>query len=558
MRCQRETVGAFGAVLAVCLLGAGGGIAQELAETDWRSVERGGGPYERLIIRGATLIDGTGAPKRGPVDIVVEGERIVEIRSVGSPGGGIDPDRRPTGATREIDARGDYVLPGFVDNHVHSGSRGDEPGIPDHLWSYRLWLAHGVTTVRGVALGDDLEWGLEQKRLSARNEIVAPRIFECAKRPGSEPEFQANDLMTPEAGRQWARYAAKKGADCLKLGDYAPGMMRPPIMEAILKEARELGLGTTAHLHQTGVAQMNALDMARAGLAGMTHFYGLFESMYEDRDIQPFSTGYNYADEQDRFGEVGEQWRMVPEPGSEEWNALIEAFLERDFFINPTMTIYEASRDVRRARTAPWHDVYTLPTHWEYFQPSYENHGSYYYYWTTHHEAAWKNFYERWMRFLDDYKDAGGRVTAGSDSCCIYKLHGFAYIRELELLQEAGFTPLEVIRAATLHGAQELHEPMGEPLEFGMVKPQMLADLVIVGKDPVENLKVLYGTGAVRLNEEAGRPERVGGIEYTVKGGIVYDARQLLEDAAQMVREEKARLGMDPEAPLQKTPLPHE
>jgi hypothetical protein len=50
---------------------------------------------------------------------------------------------------------------------------------------------------------------------------------------------------------------------------------------------------------------------------------------------------------------------------------------------------------------------------------------------------------------------------------------------------------------------------------------------------------VLYGTGAVRLNDETGEPERIGGIKYTIKDGIVYDAKQLLEDVRQMVEHEK-------------------
>ena len=77
----------------------------------------GEGPFDRLIIRGATLIDGTGAPPIGPVDIVVEGNRIAEIVGVGYPGLEIDADDRPGDATKEIDAHGAYVMPGIVDTH---------------------------------------------------------------------------------------------------------------------------------------------------------------------------------------------------------------------------------------------------------------------------------------------------------------------------------------------------------------------------------------------------------------------------------------------------------
>jgi imidazolonepropionase-like amidohydrolase len=144
------------------------------------------------------------------------------------------------------------------------------------------------------------------------------------------------------------------------------------------------------------------------------------------------------------------------------------------------------------------------------------------------------------MEFLVDYKNKGGKVTVGSDSGFIYQLYGFGTILELEMLQEAGFHPLEVIRAATLHSAQEAFKPLGKPIEYGVVREGMKADMLIVGENPLENLKVLYGTGAVKLNDKTGKVERVGGIEYTIKDGIVYNAKQLLKDVEDMVNKQKA------------------
>jgi hypothetical protein len=263
----------------------------------------------------------------------------------------------------------------------------------------------------------------------------------------------------------------------------------------------------------------------------------------KDRAIQNFPVDYNYQDEQHRFGQVARLWDQIHERGSDRWNQVLNEFLELGFIIDPTMSIYEASRDVMRARNADWHAEYTLPSMWEFYQPHRQAHGSYWFDWTTHDEVAWRNFYRRWMEFLNDYKNAGGRVTTGSDSGFIYKLYGFGFIEELELLQEAGFHPLEVIRAATLHGAEAVHEPKGEDIRFGVVRPGMLADLVLVEHNPLANLKVLYGTGHLKLNDETGRPERVGGVRYTIKDGIVYDARNLLEDVKAMVEKQKAERG---------------
>ena len=498
-----------------------------------READEGGGPYSRLIIRGATLIDGTGAPPMGPVDIVIENNRIIDIESVGYPGLDIDEEERPTDATREIDAHGQYVMPGIIDMHTHTGGA---TKAPEAEYSYKLWMGHGITSVRGVPSSDN-EFSLAEKGRSARNEIVAPRIFSY-HRPGSGEAFEDRKILTAEDAREWVRYIAAEGADGLKLGSY-----RPAIMEALLDEAEKHGLGSTAHLGQMGVAQMNAQDSARLGLGTLTHYYGLFESMYENNDVQPWPVDMNYSNEQHRFGQVARQWNLIAGRGSEKWNELLEEFKALDFTLDPTFSIYSAGRDVMRVRNADWHKEYTLPTQWDFYTPSRESHGAYWFYWTTEDEVAWKNFYKVWMQFVNDYKNMGGRVTVGSDSGFIYQLYGFGTILEMEMLQEAGFHPLEVVRSATMYGAEALFEPKGEEIQFGVIRPGLLADLIVVKENPLENLKVLYGTGAVRLNDETGLPERTMGIRYTIKDGIVYDAEKLRADVRQMVADQKAERG---------------
>ena len=114
------------------------------------------------------------------------------------------------------------------------------------------------------------------------------------------------------------------------------------------------------------------------------------------------------------------------------------------------MTAYAAGRDLMRMRNADWHASYTLPSLMDFYAPSRANHGSYWYYWTLEDEIAWRNFYQVWFRLLNDYKKMGGRVTASADAAFIYNTYGFGNIHEMELLQEAGFHPLEVIQSATL------------------------------------------------------------------------------------------------------------
>ncbi|MEX2456844.1 MAG: amidohydrolase, partial [Balneolaceae bacterium] len=105
----------------------------------------GEGPFDRMIIRGVTMIDGTGSPSVGPVDIVIEGNRITQIATVGYPGVPINENRRPEARADDhvVDAEGMYVLPGFFDMHAHTG--GNAQGtVPEYV--YKLWLAHGITS----------------------------------------------------------------------------------------------------------------------------------------------------------------------------------------------------------------------------------------------------------------------------------------------------------------------------------------------------------------------------------------------------------------------------
>ncbi|MDF2158666.1 amidohydrolase family protein [Algoriphagus sp. CAU 1675] len=485
----------------------------------------GDGPYDRLIIRGVVLVDGTGAPPIGPVDIVVEKNKIAQIQVVGYPGLPINENRRPKAdeKTKVLDAEGHYLLPGFVDAHAHIGGTGQ--GTPAE-YVYKLWMAHGVTTIRDPSAGNGLDWVLSEKKRSAANEITAPRILAYT----AFGQGAKSPITNAEQAKAWVNENKAKGADGIKFFG-----AKPDVMEAAISENKRIGLRSAMHHQQLDVARWNVLNSARAGLTSMEHWYGLPEALFENRTIQDFRLDYNYQNEQHRFGEAGKLWKQAAAPYSEHWNKVMNELLELDFTLDPTFNIYEANRDLMRARTAEWHATYTLPSLWRFYAPSRQSHGSYWFDWTTEEETQWKENYRLWMTFVNEYKNRGGRVTAGSDSGFIYQLYGFAYIRELELLREAGFHPLEVIRSATMYGAQSL----GMDKQIGTVEVGKLADFVIVEENPLQNLKVLYGTGSIRIDEN-NQPIRVGGVKYTVKDGIVYDAKQLLEDVRAMVEKAKA------------------
>src|SRR5882762_10340178 len=232
-------------------------IAQPLAAQMIKApeVKEGDGPYTQLIIRGVTLINGTGAPPMGPVDIVVKQNRITEIKSVGYPGVAINPDRRPKlePGGKELDCNGMFLMPGFIDMHGHIG--GSQAPIAEYV--FKLWMAHGITTIREPSAGNGLDWTIDERAKSAKNLITAPRIkaYTVFGMGIKEP------ITTPEQARAWVNDNFKKGADGIKFFG-AP----PAVMDAALRENKRLGLRSACHHTQVYVARWNVLNSAQAGM----------------------------------------------------------------------------------------------------------------------------------------------------------------------------------------------------------------------------------------------------------------------------------------------------
>src|SRR5882724_7447741 len=453
----------------------------------------------RLLIHNATVVDGNGTPASGPKDIVIENNVISDVIPLDPVAVSRAGGRSNIQADAVIDAGGKYVLPGLINAHAHlQEERGGKPQPLEY--ELNIWLACGITTIRDV--GSDTRRALELRRQSAEGEIAAPRIFVY-------PMF--GRPRNAEAARAHVRSLKEMGVDGIKI----LGIDRDT-MQAMEEEAHKLGLRIA---HHAGVEETNAWDDIKFGTTSIEHWYGIPDAAIES-GVQNFPSSYNYNNETDRFRYAG---RLFREADPARLTKVLEGMVKANVAWDPTMDIYEASRDLQRAQTQPWFAEYLHPTLEEYFKPNPANHGSYFIGWSSTDEMYWKENYRLWMAALRQFDRLGGLIGMGDDAGFIYQMYGFGLIRGMELHQEAGFHPIKIVQEATGNNAKIL----GQEEKLGRVRAGFAADLIIVNGNPLENLKVLYPSGP-------------GGVEWTIKDGIPYHAATLMKRVKEIVAQARS------------------
>ena len=255
--------------------------------------------------------------------------------------GSRDPQRRdarlaaraePSAARRrhEIDATGMYVMPGLVDLHVHAGGA---PKNPDAEYPYKLWLAHGITT---VAACRSTEHRSRSRRKSA------------ARRTRSSRRASSSSNGRAPVGTRADRHAGSKHArGCSGRAEWR---RRPEARRrASGDHGRAARRGEKVRARHDGASpadRRRADERARAaklGLGTVTHFYGLFEAMYEEQLVQPWPVDMNYNDEQ--IASVRSRGCGTSSTARQrEWNACLKRS-EAGTTLDPTMTAYAAGRD---------------------------------------------------------------------------------------------------------------------------------------------------------------------------------------------------------------------
>ena len=487
------------------------------------------GPFGELVIINAMIIPGHGGPAYGPADIIIKNDLIDQIISYNGKTGR-DKNVSYPKADKIIDATGMYVMPGLIDLHAHI--RG--PDLP-LSYVYNLKLAHGVTT---MVNGADRGWknALEQKKLSDQNKISAPRMFPIkdwgpsrSRDPGHLPKASEikkwHDINTQNIAKL-ANQIVKEGAHVIRIGSLA---WNEELFGKVAKAIYKAGGITTVHLPPSDISVVNAVKAAELGVTMLEHHYGYPESAMGGK-VHPFPSDYNYMDEADRFRHAGSIWQIASEDIL--YGEVVDRLIKSGVAMLPTMSTYEANRDINRAMSSPWHERYTHAKLIDWYFPNPEYHGSYHWNWTSNDEQAWSDMFKKWQKLIYEFHKRGGHLAYAVDDPYIWNTTGIGNVRELQLMKESGLHALEVIRSATRNSAITLRQP-----QLGLVQTGFIADLAIIDGNPLDNFHFLYAFGGIDFSE--GAIKNKGGVRWTIKSGILFDNKQLVQEVLEEVKKSK-------------------
>ena len=425
-----------------------------------------------VVLTHARVIDGTGAPARADQTIVIE--RGV-IRAVGADGA----VPTPPGA-RVIDASGRSVLPGLVMMHEHMFyPSGGGSVYNEQAFSFpRLYLAAGVTTARTA--GNMAGYAdLELKRAIDAGRAIGPSIDVTApylNGPGL-PIYQVHALTGPEDARQMVTHWAERGATSFK----AYMQITRAQLAAAIGEAHRRKLKVTGHL-----CSITFREAAAAGIDNLEH--GLVVAS----DFVP-----NKVADECPAGGVSASIAAL-DVASAPVQALIRELVARRVAVTSTLTIFETFTPGRPGAPQGALDAMLPEARDQYLRRRLQI--------ATQASSPWTRLFANEMQFERDFLRAGGLLLAGTDPTGYGGVvAGYANHRALELLVEAGLTPFEAIKVATLNGAQYL----GRADSVGTIAVGRRADLLVVRGDP-----------STRIGD-------VTNVETVFKGGIGFDAARL-------------------------------
>ena len=416
-----------------------------------------GAAAQQVVVQGGTLVDVRDGRLVENAVIVIEGDRILSVTQ-----GGTVPARATV-----LDAKGKFVLPGLIDLHVHY----DE-------WAAELYLNHGVTTV--VDLGNVPEWIKAQKEGIEKGLVPGPRMFHSPgvlDGPGEKSDFTkriVQSLIGAEDARAAVRAGVAAGSKAVKVYD----RLTIQQLRAIAAEAEKAGIPVIGHFENVRIA-------ADAGAHGIEHVGAVAESILDEGARKDALTrvrkGLRIPAES--FVDV----RQIPE--------IVRMMVDKGLYLNPTLRMsWHGDRALRdkgfhyedfdltfndwRLRYIPL--AFRLANLKEYQEVDLWN-------WRDLSEYEQNLFHQGYVnsqKIVKAFADAGGKLYAGTDSAHM-AVPGLSMHQELELLVDAGVSPLAALQAATTNPAALMR--MSDRL--GTVEAGKVGDVVILDANPLENIR---------------------------------------------------------------------
>lgn len=363
--------------------------------------------------------------------------RVIDAR-IAAIGPGLEPGEE----TVVIDLDGGYLMPGLAEMHAHVPA-------PEQGAQYRddvlfLWLANGITTVRGM-LGHPSH--LELRRDLAAHAVLGPRLIT------SGPSFNGNSVSSPAQARQMVRTQAAAGYDFLKIH---PGLERAEY-DAVADEAGRLGIAFAGHVP----AAVGLAHAVASGQATIDHLDGFLEAMAAGAsDGSFFGVGLAGAVDMDVLDRLAESLRAA-----KTWVVPTETLIEN----------FAAADDIDGLEARP--EYAFLPADLaSRYRARLAQAGI--------RAAQARQALEVRKRIIKRLHDAGVGVLLGADSPQIFNVPGFSIHRELQAMVDAGLSPEQALRTGTVAPARYFRRAD----DFGALRPGLSADLVWVGGDPTVDI----------------------------------------------------------------------
>jgi imidazolonepropionase-like amidohydrolase len=379
-----------------------------------------------VILEGATLIDGTGALPKPNTTIVIDGNRIVFVSNNTA-----DSFDLNFSTANSVNLTGKYIIPGLFDMHAHVGNvLKDSYNQNESEYMLRMLLTHGITTIRNP--GGPTEQSVALRENASEGKIAGPQIFTAGQllnTPDIPVPFVEKQVQTEQDVRQEVRTQAAAGVDYIKL--YVG--LTPDLVEAAIDEAHINGKKVVGHLYMTSWT-----DAANLGIDALTHGVPVSPFLLSEADRQEF---LEFGDHP--FNHL--LWLDLVDLNGPEINNMISALVNNDIPVDPTLDIYEI---------------------------------------ITKEESQHQYLWPKVLQLTKMLYDNGVTILSGSDIPNFDLVPGASLHHELELLVEAGISPLEIIKIATRNGAHAL----GIEEEVGTVEAGKQADMIILSDNPLDDI----------------------------------------------------------------------